>query len=461
MNWKKIKERLLYYAQYSPFTIHTILYVAAALIAYKILYRSPQPGVQDPMPFLPFIMLMGKMALWFMVGLAGISILSTVFTWLYCYWLKEKRGARLQLSFVHGGSGRRAQPQMNAELEGVFRPFLGFVKGRLVYDSGTMTDKFSLLSNKRKARSFWRTGIGGTSRLELPDIREYEIRGGFLFFEDMLHLLSLPIPQKVKGRFQQLPGSANLNDPEVYPTKTEETEVRIDQMRRVEGEYLNYKDFESGDDVRRIVWKVYAKNRDLVVRIPERFEPYASHLYLYASFYVSVRTDLINQGYLREMLNYYKVQIWTVFEALNRKDWTVKYIPDQDFNISPDLKHADRVARFLTASNWQQDRDLSQYVNSRHASVVCISSWTDPDDLERLLDQSGTETVIYFVKCSDVFLTNLAWNWLKRLVLLPPKDRLNRLRSRWIFSPLRYKIKKREKRLAAILKNSGVRYEQL
>jgi len=42
---------------------------------------------------------------------------------------------------------------MNAVLEGVRRPVLGFVKGRLFYDDHNLTDKFTLLSNKRKERA--------------------------------------------------------------------------------------------------------------------------------------------------------------------------------------------------------------------------------------------------------------------------------------------------------------------
>src|SRR5690606_36307087 len=118
-------------------------------------------------------------------------------------------------------------------------------------------------------------GISGKSSLQLPDIKEYELRGGFIFFEDMLHLVSLTVAQPVNGHFYQPPVLyGEEDDTGVFPKKTESMDVRIDEMRRVEGEYLHYKDFEPGDDVRRIVWKVYAKSRNLDVRMPESFEPY-------------------------------------------------------------------------------------------------------------------------------------------------------------------------------------------
>src|SRR5690606_33123022 len=151
---------------------------------------------------------------------------------------------------------------------------LGFIKGRIFYDNLKMTDKFLLASNKKKPPHFWREGVSGKSRLSLPDIKEYTIHGGFVYFEDMLQLFSFPVMQRVSGHFYQAHYKMSLEEKEAIPRKTEQTDIRIDQLRRVEGEFLNYKDFESGDDVRRVVWKLYAKYRELVVRIPEILDPY-------------------------------------------------------------------------------------------------------------------------------------------------------------------------------------------
>ena len=92
----------------------------------------------------------------------------------------------------------------------------------------------------------------------------------------------------------------------VQPKKTEETNMRIEEMRKVEGELLNYKNFETNDDVRRIVWKIYAKNKELVVRIPETNDPYASHIYFYASFYNAISNDVyeeFNEVFLDHLQN--------------------------------------------------------------------------------------------------------------------------------------------------------------
>lgn len=463
MKWKYIRQRTRYYLQFIPFTLNTVICALAAFLAYKVLYRPlPKAGTDfdddtTASAFRPFILLLGKISLLIIAALVMVSILSTIAAWLYYLYLKNKKDAALQVSFsTETKAGRKNKLFLNAVIEGARRPLLGFIKGRLYYDDYQLTDKFSLLGNTRNEHSFWRKAIAGKSRLLLPDIKEYELRGGFVYFEDMLHLFSLAVPQKVAGQFYQPPVLRKEQDRDVAPRKTETLDVRIDQMRRVEGEYLNYKNFEAGDDIRRIVWKVYAKNRDLVVRQPERFEPYASHLYFYATFFASIKRNWVNEGYGMELLNYFKNNVWTVFDTLARKEFEMRYIPDQSFSIPENLTTAERAIRTVSNSTWQTDAPLSTYFNPRNGTVLCISSLTDAGELQNVLEQCDTGTVIYFVKCSQVFRHFAPLTWLKRLIFLPPNDRLAKLRARWTFSPVRIQVQRNEDRILKTLKDSDV-----
>jgi hypothetical protein len=449
------KQRFRYYSQYFPFTLNTFLCLVAAWFSYKLLYRTP--AKDEPSPFAPFILLMCKMVFWFIVALVGLSVLSTIFSWAYYLWLKQKKGTKLEVSFTtETRKGKSNRLFMNSAIEGAWRPILGFVKGRLFYDNNEMTDKFSLLSNKRKKDSFARLAIAGRSRMALPDIKEYELRGGFVYFQDMLHLFSLAVKQPISGHFYQPPLLTNEEDKDVFPKKTETMDVRIDQIRRTEGELLNYKGFESGDDVRRIVWKVYAKNRDLVVRVPELFVPYASHLYFYASFHANVKNQWLGEGYLKEMLNYYKNNVWTVYDTLSHKEWEMRYIADQSLSISENLSEDERTARIISNSGWHTDRSLADYFKPKQGAVLCISSLVDVKELESMLEQCDASTVVYFVKVSKVFRHFVPLGWLQRLLFRSPKDRLNKLRTSWTFSPMRVQIQKREKEIEELLKRSVV-----
>jgi len=456
MNWKQIKWKVRYAWQYFPFTLNTVLCLIAGWGAYKLLY-TPTPKGEEPSPFLPFIILMGKMIFIFLVALIILSVLSTILSYLYYLWLHTKKGTRLQVEFAtETKKGKNSKLYLNARLDGVIRPPLGFVKARLFYDDNVFTDYFGLLSNKRKEQSLRRQAITGRSRLTLPDIKEYDLKGGFIYFQDMLHVFRLAAAQPISGHFYQPPVLQEGNDAEVFPKKTETMDVRIEQLRRVEGEQLNYKDFEAGDDVRRIVWKVYAKNRELVVRIPELFEPYASHLYFYASFYAAVKAQWMSEGYLKEMLNYYKNNVWTIYDTLAHKEWDMRFIPDQSFNIPEQLTEEEKTARIISNSAWHKDAGLQQYFNPKSGTVLCISSLTDPQELRNVLDRCDASTVVYFVKVSNVFRSYVALNLIRRIIFRPPQDRLSKLRTSWTFSPIRIQIQKREKEIEEILKKSNV-----
>ncbi len=459
MSWKRLKRLIRYYAQYFPFTINTVLCLLAAYIGYKLLYTPASKT--NPEPFRPFIMLMGKMVFWFIIAIVITSLLSTLFSWLYYIWLSRKGKAKLELSFVtESKNGKKNRLFMDATLHRALRPLLGMIKGRLFYDNHEMTDKFSLLTGKRKGSNPIPIAITGRSRMDLADIKEYELQGGFVYFHDMLHLFSLPVRQPISGQFYQPPVLKKKEDKEVAPRKTETTDIRIDQLRRVEGEYLNYKDFESGDDVRRIVWKLYARNRELVVRMPERMEPFASHLYFYASFYAD-NTAWAGEGYLKEMLNHYKNHIWTVYDTLAAKEWAMRYIPDQSFNLPEHLGDAEKSARIISNSSWHTDKELQDYFNPKQGTVLCISSLTNPKQLEDVLENCTESTIVYYVKLSQTFKHLVAWNWIKRLLFLPPKDRLNKLRTTWVISPTRFRILKKEKAIEELLKKSSVSYAVL
>ena len=449
-----------YAMQYFPFTLNTLLFAMAAWAGYKLLYK-PTPKGQEPSSIMPFIILMGKMTFWIIAGLILLSILSTIFCWIYYLVIRGQKNSLLKIEFkTESRKGKTNKLYLGATLPGALRPLLGFVKGRLLYDNHLMTDRFALLSGLRKERSIWRQAIAGRSQVTLPDIKEYDVKGGFVYFQDMLHIFSLAVSQPIGGHFYQPPVLLNEDDADVAPRKTQTLDVRIEQLRRVEGELLNYKDFEAGDDVRRIIWKVYARNRELVVRVPEMFEPYASHLYYYASFYADVKLAWMGDEYLKEMLNYFKNNAWTIYDTLSKKEWKMSFVPDQDVHVD-EAGEYERTARLISNSGWHKDKNVSDYFSPKNGTVLCISSFTDPADLANLLERCDAGTVVYFVKLSNTFKHFAALNLLSRLILLPPEDRLSKLRTRWLFSPMRLQVNKKEKEIESILNKSSVTWGEL
>jgi hypothetical protein len=459
MKWKTIKQKAVYYGQFFPFSFNALFFTLIMIWVHHFLYK-PVPK-DDPAPYLPFILLMAKLVYWFFLSLVALSVASTLLCFVHYLWLKKKKNIKLELRFSTSTKGIQNRLYLNATLEGVQRPILGFVNGRLFYDDNYLTDAFSLLSATYNEKHFFRKGIEGKSRLILPDIKEYELKKAFVSFQDMLHLFKLSISEPISGHFYQPPMADQKDDLDVYPKSTEQLEVRIDQLRRVDGEHLNYKDFETGDDVRRIVWKVYAKNRELLVRIPELFEPYASHLYFYISFYSNQKKNVLFEDYSKEMLNYFKNYSWAVYKNLIARPWEMRYVPDQNFLMPENLSKEDYDTKVISSSEWQQEKTLSEYFNVKKGAVLCISSFTDPNDLATVLDQCDAGTVVYFIKTSHAFKQLFALNWLKRLLFIPPKDRLSKLKSRWMLSSKRIQVRKQEKAILDVLKTSKVNWAVL
>ena len=99
MNWNQTKWKIKYAWQYFPFTLNTVLCGGVVWGAWYLLY-TPTPKGEEPSAFLPFIIIMGKMALWFMAGIVALSVLSTFFCFFYYLWLRKDKGAHLQVGFT-------------------------------------------------------------------------------------------------------------------------------------------------------------------------------------------------------------------------------------------------------------------------------------------------------------------------------------------------------------------------
>jgi hypothetical protein len=443
-----------------PFTARFILVLAVFGVLFYLLY-SPAPDGKNPdldtSPTEPFILLMAKVALLAGAGLVLLSLVSALLNWAYFLALKSRGTDRVEISFDKQTDRKTGNYTVliQAVVRGALRPLLGFVTGRLVYDDGDFTAVFPLLGSRRKRVFLLQEAVKGGDELTMGDVKEYRINGAFVFFQDMLRMLSLPAHQRLSGTFQQLPRKQNLDITETNPRHTETLDVRIDKMKRVEGDLFQYKSFESGDDVRRIVWKVYARNRDLVVRTPERFEPFASHLYFYAGFNANIPFTLsIDNPYFREGLNFYKERVWTVYSTLKQSQAEVRFVPDQQFQPANIITAEDQVLQTISRAAWHDQGSLTEYFDARKGAVLIISSLSDPDQVQEVIENSNNNVVVYFVPLSKAFRHSAALHWAGRLFLRPSDDRIQKLRSSWPFSPVRAFLRKREAAIQAILDNS-------
>ena len=337
-------------------------------------------------------------------------------------------------------------------LHPVLSPLFGFIRLRLKYENG-ISQKFSLISSQKKEALFSST-INGIYNWQLPEIKEYKVQGSIIYFEDMFQLFSFAVTIPTQDTFFTQPEDKSSAPIMVRPKKTEDTNVRIDKIRKVEGEFLNYKNFENNDDVRRIVWKIYAKNKELVIRVPETNDPYASHVYFFASFYNRFHNSLYEQMEA-VLLNHYKTVMWNTYLALSKQNLLIKYIPDQQPGKALADDPHQKIKYIISTSEWHTNKDLGQYFKKEDASVLCISSFTDTRQLKQIIEGSGNDLVVVFVKLSQAFDTMKVTDWMKWVFVKPSRDSLDKLRFAWNISPIKRDVIQNEKDIFHILEGAA------
>lgn len=375
----------------------------------------------------------------------AIGVISALFCWVYYLASKKQdKNKLLQIRIEDNLITKPGYVAVSFDLPKVLIPFLGFVRARLIFKDKQRSEEILL-------RPFsWIHWFGfkkGEQRIFLPHRQTYDIDSVLLNFQDIFRLFSWPILIKKKDTFHVAPSAEVKSELDVPPSKSEEMTQRIKTLRKVDGDFLNYKNFEPGDDIRRIVWKIYAKSKELVVRVPEIINPYASHIHFYASFYKGLPSP--SDYHSRMLLDAYKDGVYQVYLALKESDMEVSYQSDQPLSEAVQVGETDPVLFNVVNSDWQQDRSPMNMPVKNKQMILCVSSLVDAEEVRELVERHSLQFI--YIKCSELleqrpvihikellFKSDLAW-----------KDRW-RLMT-WKFSSQRRKIKANEKALEQLL----------
>lgn len=430
-----------------PFSMYLIVFAAVLIPGY---IRLRTLGQLPDSAYTNIFSLLLSVVLFFSVTIIVFGFLTVFSAFLYFKWKQRRQEIHLLLH-TEANPQQEGKQVISLELHPVVLPIAGFIKIRVFYDGTKVSEKFTPIANQS---SFFKLSFKGQFSWNLPEIREYRIEKVLIYFEDFFQFFSMASTIEASNRFFISPVQQDLNALRASPRKTEETTTRIEELKRVEGELINYKSFESNDDVRRIVWKIYAKNKELVVRVPEIMDPYASHLYLYASFYTQFATEG-NAVIDAPFLNYYKTLCWSVYQQLTGKGLDVRYIPDQPVPATNLPSAQEQVRYAITVSRWQEEHNLKDIVKPGNASVLVVSSLSDPEQLREFAESYGNEVSIIFIPLSDALDENSMAGWVKWLFVENEKDRHASYKTKWSLSPLRFKLKENEKEILSIIKSTS------
>ena len=444
-HWKNSRRWLQMLGYRLPLTWYFVVFCVMAVLVLEWLRRQQRiPGTS----FYDIFVLLIQVAVFFIAVLVGFALLTVLVSFVFLLWQKKKGKVSFTIDSAARLNHKQQQQLIHLRIHPVLKPLLGFVKIRLQYDEIHFSRKFSVVETSHK--KIFSTTIDGTYQWALPEIKEYTIQKAIFYFEDFFQFFSFTLAVPCSNHFYTQPVQLKSKVLNASPRKTEDTNTRIAELKKIEGEYLNYKNFENHDDVRRIVWQIYAKNKELVVRTPEILDPYASHIYMYASFYTDF--DIAgNEVANVPFLNHYKTVIWNAYRELEQQGLEVRYVPDQ-----PLAQHATADARQavqynISTSKWQTDKPLSSYIRPSETAILFISSFSDAEQVSKLVEQYGYEIVFVFVSLSDGLKKQHIGDWLQWLFVKNEQNDMARYKTAWSLSLLRGKLLANEKKLKQLL----------
>ena len=391
-----------------------------------------------------------RLVQWTIAGLFVLSLFTVIATWAYFLLKVKSKTVTIQAKFGDGQKAEAGLVPFSIMISGlVLRPLLGTIQARILFTEKRISNRVILDTNMPTPRHWWRQAIKGTGQTLLNDRGIYDTEKILVSFCDMLGLVSLPCTVPYSQQLYTLPRQEKNQRVKAQPNSTEEQKHRIEIPKHVEGEHVNYKEFESGDNIQRIVWKIYAKSGQLVVRVPETKDPYASHLYLYSSFFHGFKMQ--HGSFETELLNVYKDRVRNIFEALQHNGYDVRIPQDQEVPKLSGLSETKNELFQITAASWQDDNRPASFVKVNKAAFVCLSSLTPVGEVETLLLNLPDAIPLVVVKLSEAIPSPFEISW-KEILFKPDSQPSDKLRQPWLISSLRKEILKNEKEISNVLK---------
>lgn len=373
------------------------------------------------------------------------SLLSTLLTFFWCKYNTAQYAKDVKLTIEKQGQINH----LRITVPRLLHPILGYVSGILAYNKTTINRPFQF----RRNRFFSIALYQAEQKLSLEDIITYRFHHLALIFSDMFRMVQLRASYVLDYTYYNPPKNLNINIDEIEITNSNTTDEKIKLKKTNDGDYLNYKNYESGDDIRRIVWKVYAKNKDFIVRTPDLENKNKPLLQILASFYTQLT---INEAIARPLLNHYKNTVWTITETYLATDAQVNYQNDTTKLIASE---STAIAALITQQEWHNKQNLASAVQIPKDNIIIIHSLSNVEDVEQLI-HLAPQAQIYLVQLSDVIMGNIVGHWLRKIFLVNTTEKA-KLYSNYWSSAQQKNIRRNEKSLLTILDTQSRNYQVL
>lgn len=427
-----------------PFKRNAIIF---ALVLLTIIYFIKMEFFIEESTITIYLKLFAWLIGSFILIIVGIGFLYTLICYLHFIFNKKSINPKIDIGLDGNIKGEAGQVPIMISLPKALLPLLGYIKIKIEFDNGDLSD--TIVINKYSKGFEKLLPKEGSTLIWLPDRKQYHSKGFIISFIDYLQFFRLTTYKKSSSSFYLHSSEMEIPVKEINPSKTEEEIEKVKTSRKVQGDFLNYKDFEMGDDVRRIVWKIFAKNRELVIRTPEVINPYASHIRFHTSFYNLISKNLTS-GYAVSMLNYYKDIVYNICLNIKKKDKKVEFNIDQAVNEFVTVNEKDRIGFQLSAAGWQNNYSVNE-LKSSGESIICVSSLINLEELTTLIEKGSSNIII--VNVSRHLDNQNLFNFKNLFLRKDHKSELNKLG--WYLSSTRRNVKNNEKEIEELVSNSN------
>ncbi|MFT4204883.1 MAG: DUF58 domain-containing protein [Chitinophagaceae bacterium] len=423
--WKKI-----------PFSWYLFLF----LVATGIVFWQLRPPTAEKSGSIRFLYLFVQKFVWVTAAVVlAFSFLSVLFPWLL--FRNKKRGGNIKVTLVN-----RGENQMRMYLQTSMKPVGGYLKLRFVFANQYASPIMLLepIADAKTEKGFTAYNL----KTVLPNITEYDLDKMLFYFSDFLQFFRFPLSLDKKHIVVQTPETKDWKRPQIRPQKTQTETEKVYSNRKSTGDLLHFKQYESNDDIRRIVWPLYAKTGELVVRHPEIHSQYASDALLYASFYS--QWQLPENRLTSKMLDFYKNIIYTSYKKLKDEDEFAVYLTT-DQNSKAPVHIEKEVQEHIANCEWQHSQSLKQINKKDNISLLIVSSLDDPNEVAERAQNESTGMEILFVPLSEAFARPNKKAWINWIFTHGKDNRHVWDLLRWRLSPIRQQIVNNETQLQHIL----------
>ncbi|WP_225321276.1 DUF58 domain-containing protein [Rhizosphaericola mali] len=379
----------------------------------------------------------------------GCILLFALLTTFIPWWLIRKNSKNIRVHLIQQNAFKKDLFEVQLEIEPKLRAHAlcllkcQFIGGNYLSKLVELEESSHFQMSQKK--TYYRAVI------QLQDVKDYAIDYIQLYIGDFLHLFSFS--QKIPAHFllQNLPEKTKVPEVKVLPRKADMSDRRAETSQMAQGDLYQFKQFEDNDDIRRIVWSIYARSGELVVRTPEIKSEFASDVLLYCSFYSGFKTSsstVLDSLYL----NIYKNAIWSFYLSWAEKEKDGKVLALVDDN-KQELSSKEEIEKALMHAHWHEQPVFLQGKEWEKVSVILVSSLIPIGEVESMMQQLPDAVQIIQIKISEMIDQLPSKIWMPTVFLETEKIPEFQNKWQWQMNTSRKALVENETAIAQLLSN--------